>query len=116
MSLGLGIFASVVLVLAVYHKQFRKFLFYALGVGIVLGAIGFGGIYIYDRYEAAKYQKHREAVNSCVERNKIVGDIFDQIAATGKSLEEQCESDPTLKITPTKTQAKTSAPGITPIY
>ena len=37
MSLGLGIFASVVLVLAVYHKQFRKFLLYAVAVGIVLG-------------------------------------------------------------------------------
>jgi hypothetical protein len=118
MSIGLAIFASVVLVLAVYHKQFRKVLLYAIAVGVVLSAIGFAGVYLYNRHKAAKYEKHRQAVNSCVERNKNVGDIdiFDQIAATGKSLEERCESDPTLNITPTKTQTKTSTPEIIPIY
>jgi hypothetical protein len=83
MSLGLAIFASVVLVLAVYHKQFRKVLLYTIAVGA----------------------------------NKNVGDIFDQLAAlNGKSLEDQCETDPTLNIIPTKTQAKASAPEIIPIY
>jgi hypothetical protein len=114
MSLGLAIFASVVLVLAVYHKQFRKVLLYAIAVGAVLGAIIFGGIYLYDRHEAAKYEKHLQAVKSCVDKN--VGNIFDEIAATGKSVEEQCESDPTLTITATKAQAKTSTPEIVPIY
>jgi hypothetical protein len=117
MSLGLAIFASVVLVLAVYHKQFRKVLLYTIAVGAALSAIGFGGVYVYDRHEAAQYAKHRQAVGSCVERNKNVGDIFDQLAAlNGKSLEDQCETDPTLNIAPTKTQAKTSAPETIPIY
>ena len=119
MSLGLAIFASVVLVLAVYHKQFRKFLFYAIAIGAVLGAIGFGGIYLYDRYEAAKYEKHRQAVSSCVERNKNVGDMLDQLAAlNGKSLEEKCESDPELKITSTAESKtpKAQTPGVVTIY
>ncbi len=116
MSLGLAIVASVVLVLAVYNKPFRKVLLYTIAVGAALGAIGFGGIYLHDRYEAAKYQKHRQAVSGCVERNKNVGDVFDQLAASnGKSLEEKCESDPTLSIALTKTQA-TTTPGIIPIY
>lgn len=119
MSLGLAIFASVVLVLAVYNKQFRKFLIYAVVIAAVLGAIGFGGVYVYDRYQSAKYQRHRQAVTACIERNKNnFGDIFDQITTlNGKSLEEQCESDTTLNITPTKTPTtKSSTPGIIPIY
>lgn len=119
MSLGLAIFASVVLVLAVYHKQFRKFLFYAIAVGVALSAIGFGGVYLYNRHEAAKYEQHLQAVKSCVERNKNIGDVLDQLAAlNGKSLEEKCESDPELKVTSTaesKTPT-TRTPGVVTIY
>jgi hypothetical protein len=101
MSLGLAIFASVVLVLAVYHKQFRKILLYTIAVGAALSVIGLSGVYLYDHYETAKYEKHRQAVASCVERNKKNnGDIFDRIAATGKSLEEECESNTALMIPP----------------
>ena len=105
MNLGLAVFASVVLVLAVYHKPFRKVLLYTIAVGAVLAAIGFGGVYLYERHEAATYEAHRRAVGSCVERNKNVGNVLEQIAAlNGKSLEEACEADSTLKITPTKAQ------------
>jgi hypothetical protein len=115
MSLELAIFASVVLVLAVYHKQFRKFLFYAIAIGAALGAIGFGGIYLYDRYEAAKYEKHRQAVASFVERNrKNSGDIFDRVAATGKSLEEECESNTALMLPPQPVKAP--EPGVVTIH
>ena len=117
MSLGLAIFASVVLVLAVYHRQFRRVLLYTIVIGAVLGAIGFGGVYLYDRHEAAKNEKHRQAVNSCIERNRNVGDVFDQvIALKGKSLEERCDSDPEFKIISTGESKASTTPGVIQIY
>jgi hypothetical protein len=49
-SLGVGIFASVVLILAVYHKGFRKVLFRTAGVVVVLTLLGAGDYFAYDRY------------------------------------------------------------------
>jgi hypothetical protein len=118
MNLGLAIFASVVLVLAVYHKQFRTVLLYAIAVGAVLGAIGFGGVYLYDRREAAKYEAHRLAVNDCIDRNKNV-DIFDQLVdLKGKSLEERCELDPQFEIVAVESTPSTTSttPGTISIY
>ena len=117
MSLGLAVFASVVLVLAVYHKQFRKVLLYTIAVGAVLSGIGFAGFYVYNRHETAKYEKHLQAVKSCVERNNV-GDIFDQLAAlNGKSLEETCESNTSLNIQVSKTPtAKATTVNVIPIY
>lgn len=59
MSLGVGIFVSVVLILAVYHKGFRKVLLWSAGVVAVLTLLGAGGYFAYDRYTT--WQAHRVA-------------------------------------------------------
>jgi hypothetical protein len=50
-SIGLGIFASVVLILAVYHPGFRKVLLWTAGVALSVAVIGLLGYFAYDRYE-----------------------------------------------------------------
>ena len=93
MSLGLGVFASVVLILAVYHKGFRKVVLWTGAVTIILGLLGLGGYFAYDRYTTWQQQKagekaaaaHKQAVKDCVARFPNA-DVFDQAA---------CDEDPT---------------------
>lgn len=93
-SLGLGVFASVVLILAVYHKGFRKVVLWAGAVIVILALLGAGGYFAYDQYTTWQQKKaddkaaatHRQAVKDCVNRFPNA-DIFDQAA---------CEKDPTV--------------------
>src|SRR5260370_4658534 len=50
MSLGLWIFASVVLIVAVYHKGFRKVLLWSGIVTVALALLGATGYFAYTRY------------------------------------------------------------------
>lgn len=59
MSLGAAVFASVVLVLAVYHKGFRKVLLWTSGIAAVLSLLCVGCYFAYNRYET--WQADREA-------------------------------------------------------
>jgi hypothetical protein len=54
MSLGLGVFASVVLVLAVYHAAFRKMLLWTGAIAIALAALAAAAYFGYDRLSAWK--------------------------------------------------------------
>jgi hypothetical protein len=56
MSIGIGIFASVILLLVVYHKTFRKVFFWSAGIAAVIGSLVVGGVYLYDRHEAKAAQ------------------------------------------------------------
>jgi hypothetical protein len=63
--LGVAVFASVVLILAVYHKGFRKVVFWAGAVTVILG----GSYFAYDRYTTWQQTKaHKQAVKDCVAR------------------------------------------------
>jgi hypothetical protein len=50
MSLGIALFASVVLVLAVYNPKFRKVLFWFVGVSAGLAVVIGAGVYVYSWY------------------------------------------------------------------
>jgi hypothetical protein len=69
-SLGLGVFASVVLVLAVYHKGFRKVLLWSAVVTASLALLGTALYFGYDRYTTWKAdqaaQKQKAAVDKGV--------------------------------------------------
>jgi hypothetical protein len=59
MSLGVAIFASVVLVLAVYHKGFRKVVLWTGGVAVALALLAAACYFGHDRYST--WQADREA-------------------------------------------------------
>jgi hypothetical protein len=50
MSLGIALFASVLLVLAVYHPKFRKVLFWFLGASAGVAVLIVAGVYFYKWY------------------------------------------------------------------
>jgi hypothetical protein len=59
MNLGEALFASVVLVLAVYHKGFRKVLLWTVAVAVALALLAAACYFGYDRYTT--WQADREA-------------------------------------------------------
>lgn len=59
MSLGAALFASVVLVLAVYHKGFRKVLLWTGAAAVTLALLAAGCYFGYNRYST--WQADREA-------------------------------------------------------
>jgi hypothetical protein len=71
MNIGFWIFLSVLLVLAVFRADFRRFLLWALAVGVVLAGLAFGGVYTYDRYKA--HQQQMLAKKTETERQKAIG-------------------------------------------
>jgi hypothetical protein len=60
MSIGIAIFASVVLLLVVYHKTFRKVFFWVAGIAAVGGMLFWGGLYLYSIYEV-KVEARKQA-------------------------------------------------------
>jgi hypothetical protein len=75
-SLGLGVFASVVLILAVYHKGFRKVLLWSGIVTVALALLGATGYFAYTRFttwqtdRAAQKQKAAldKGIRACMTR------------------------------------------------
>lgn len=59
MSLGVAVFASVVLILAVYHKGFRKVFLWTCTVAAALAMLAVACYFVYDRYST--WQADREA-------------------------------------------------------
>ena len=57
MTLGTALFASVVLILAVFHKPFRKI---AIVAGILVGVF-YGGRYAYDKHKERVYYQREVA-------------------------------------------------------
>jgi hypothetical protein len=64
MSLGVGIFASVVLVLAVYHKGFRKVVLCTVALALLAVACYFG----YDRYSAWHADRETQKQKAAIEK------------------------------------------------
>ena len=76
MSLGVAVFASVVLILAVYHKGFRKVLLWTGALAAALALLAVAGYFAYERYStwqadrAAQKQKGKleRGVHDCMLR------------------------------------------------
>lgn len=64
MSLGVAIFASVVLVLAVYHKGFRKVVLCTFALALLAVAIYFG----YDRYSTWHADREAQKQKAAIEK------------------------------------------------
>lgn len=75
MTLGTGIFAAVVsstiLVLAVYHKQFRKVFFWVAGSSAIAAGIFFLSERLYSKHEAKVVAETGRKVQACVARFPI---------------------------------------------
>jgi len=81
MSLGTAIFASVVLILIVFNKPFRKFFFWFAGIAVVLAGVAYLGWFVYSRHlehiREAEQQRiaaeHQRLVDDCVKRSQTSG-------------------------------------------
>ena len=75
MTLGTGIFAAVfsstVLVLAVYHKQFRKVFFWVAGISAIAAGIFFLSALLYRKHEARQGAEAEQKIQACVARFPI---------------------------------------------
>ena len=80
MSLGIAVFASVVLLLVVYHKTFRKVFFWTAGIAAVGCGLFFGGVYLYGRYQERQQEKREQA--ALLHKN-LVDDCMKRYAASG---------------------------------
>lgn len=72
MTLGTALFASVVLVLAVYHKDFRKVFFWIAGISAIGAGIFLLSVYLHDQYVVAREARRKaeidRKVNACMAR------------------------------------------------
>src|SRR5215472_8632888 len=75
MTLGTGIFAAVfsstILVLAVYHKQFRKVFFWFAGISAIAAGIFFLSVRLYRKHEAKQQAEAERKIQGCVARFPI---------------------------------------------
>jgi hypothetical protein len=72
MTLGTAVFASVfssvVLVLAVYHKQFRKVLFWVAGISVIGAGTFFLSVRLYRTHQAKQRGETERKINACIAR------------------------------------------------
>lgn len=72
MTLGTALFASVcssvVLVLAVYHKRFRKVFFWVGGISAVGAGIFFLSVHLYHKHEAKQRAETERRIKACMAR------------------------------------------------
>src|SRR6516225_7140661 len=72
MTLGTGIFAAVfsstILVLAVYHKQFRKIFFWVAGVSVAAAGLLPVSLHLYRKHEARQHAEAERKIQACVAR------------------------------------------------
>jgi hypothetical protein len=98
MTLGAAIFASVVLVLLVYNKPFRKASAWVAGVLTGLLLVGALGWYTYVKYQEHVQVKeaaaHKKLVDDCIARFSSSGYINSGPWAKYINVPGSCESDP----------------------
>jgi hypothetical protein len=79
LSLGLAVFASVVLILAVYHRGFRKVLLWTSLVIVVLAGLALAAYFGYDRYTT--WKADRALKKQQAETEKGVQDCIARLGA-----------------------------------
>ena len=97
MTLGTGIFAAVfsstVLVLAVYHKQFRKIFFWVAGTLAIAAGAFFLSARLYGKHEAKQRAEAEQKIRACVARfpNPYV---FDGQRMSASAIDSACAKNP----------------------
>lgn len=97
MTLGTGIFASIlsstVLVLAVYHKPFRKVFFWAAGASTVAAGIFFLSVRLYRKHEARVQAESQRKLQACVARFPVPY-VFDGERMSAFAIASACARNP----------------------
>jgi hypothetical protein len=126
-SIGTAIFCSVVLVLLVINKPFRKVMAWIAGIGAILAAVGAGGYWVYLKHqdhiaklEADKWAAAKPArVAECMERHRkaaaVTGWFIAPYGAVKKEdgqidVQATCESNEFSEWTSTSAFAPSSQP------
>lgn len=68
MTLGTALFASVVLVLAVFHKPFRRIFFWVAGISAIGARIFFLSVRLYHGHEARQRAEADRQIKACIAR------------------------------------------------
>src|SRR2546429_3228842 len=139
MTLGTALFASVVtsvvLVLAVYHKPFRKVFFWVAGISVLGAGIFFLSAHLYRKHEARKQADREGKFKACVARFPVPY-VLDGERMSRLAIASACERNPdfapvqnssylaniveihgggTLKITPAQKFSLEGEPDVIPI-
>lgn len=97
MTLGTALFASVftsvVLVLAVYHKPFRKVCFWVAGISVTGAGIFFLSAQLYHKHEARKEAERERRLNACVARFPVPY-VLDGERMSAFAIASACERNP----------------------
>ena len=97
MTLGTGLFASVVtsvvLVLAVYHKPFRRVFFWVAGISAIGAGIFFLSARLYRKHEASKQAERERKFNACVARFPVPY-VLDGERMSTFAIASACERNP----------------------
>jgi hypothetical protein len=139
MTLGTALFASVVtsvvLVLAVYHKPFRKVFFWVAGISVLGAGIFFLSAHLYRKHEVRKQADREGKFKACVARFPVPY-VLDGERMSRLAIASACERNPdfapvqnssylaniveihgggTLKITPAQKFSPEGEPDVIPI-
>src|SRR5437879_13160563 len=97
MTLGTALFASVVtsvvLVLAVYHKPFRKVCFWVAGISVLGAGIFFLSAHLYRKHEARKQADREGKFKACVARFPVPY-VLDGERMSRLAIASACERNP----------------------
>src|SRR5215469_8112090 len=97
MTLGTAIFASVVtsvvLVLAVYHKPFRRVLFWVAGIAAIGAALFFLSAGLYRSHEASKQAERERKLSACVARFPVPY-VLDGERMSASAIASACRRNP----------------------
>jgi hypothetical protein len=93
MSLGAGVFASVVLILLVYNKGFRRVFLWVAAISAGVGLMWYGYVKYRNYAQAKQVAAHKRLVDACVVRHSAAAnsgqwmDYVDDVQGT-------CETNP----------------------
>lgn len=97
MTLGTGVFASVissvVLVLAVYNKQFRKVFFWIAGTSAIAAGMFFPGARLYHKHQSKVQAEARRRINACIARFPVPY-LFQGQRISAPAIASACSTNP----------------------
>jgi hypothetical protein len=97
MTLGTAVFASVfssvVLVLVVYHKQFRKVFFWVAGISAVSAGIFFLSVRLYHKHVAKQQAETQQKIQACIARFPVAY-ILDGQRMSAFAIASACARNP----------------------
>lgn len=93
MTLGTALFASVVLVLAVFHKQFRIVFLWVGGISAIGAGIFFLSVHLYHKHEAKQRAETERRIKACIARFPVPY-ILDGQRMSGFAIASACARNP----------------------